>query len=295
MPTPKELLHIRQGYPLDFKIAMSQKRIREWYQYWGGEVYVAFSGGKDSTVVLHLVRSLYPDVPAVFFDTGLEYPEIKEFVRTISNVVVIKPKLSFREVVDKYGFPVVSRETAQRIYEARNTKSDKLRLARWFNKKQRVPLKWQYLIGTDIPISAFCCEIMKKRPAYKYEKETGQHPILGSRAAESSTRIQRYIKFGCNAFSASRPTSQPIAFWTNDDVITYLHSNNVPYSKIYDMGYERTGCMFCMFGVQTEPEGNTRFDRMRRTHPKIYKYCMDNLGLRPILETITKRRWDDGE
>ena len=76
-----EELKLMQNYPLWMKVEKTKQRIREWYEYYNGEVYVSFSGGKDSTVLLHLVRSIYPDVEAVFSDTGLEYPEIKEFVK----------------------------------------------------------------------------------------------------------------------------------------------------------------------------------------------------------------------
>ena len=55
-----------QSLPLSAKVVMTQQRIREWYEHWDGMVYVSFSGGKDSTVLLHLVRDMYPDVPAVF-------------------------------------------------------------------------------------------------------------------------------------------------------------------------------------------------------------------------------------
>lgn len=68
-------LKMRQALPLDIKISMTKQRIREWINEFGVDgVYVSFSGGKDSTVLLHIVREMYPDVPAVFVDTGLEYP-----------------------------------------------------------------------------------------------------------------------------------------------------------------------------------------------------------------------------
>jgi len=80
-----------QSWSLERKIQVTQTRIIDWYQTWDGAVYVSFSGGKDSTVLLDLVRRIYPDVPAVFCDTGLEYPEIRDFVKTKDNVEWIKP------------------------------------------------------------------------------------------------------------------------------------------------------------------------------------------------------------
>ena len=114
-----------QTLPLEVKILKTQQRITEWYEHWKGQVYVSFSGGKDSTVLLHLVRELYPEVPAVFVDTGLEYPEVKEFVKGFKNIETIKPKISFLEVLQKYGYPIVSKEQSQFIQQYRNAKAKK--------------------------------------------------------------------------------------------------------------------------------------------------------------------------
>ena len=109
-----------QAMPLQVKIAMTKVRIRDWVNYYGREgVYVSFSGGKDSTVLLHLVREEYPDIPAVFVDTGLEYPEIRQFVKTFDNVTWIKPKMTFKQVIEKYGYPFISKEVSECVYGAR--------------------------------------------------------------------------------------------------------------------------------------------------------------------------------
>ena len=109
-----------QSLPLEAKIRMTKYRIRQWVEYYGDDgVYVSFSGGKDSTVLLDLVRQMYPNVTAVFVDTGLEYPEIREFVKTFSNVVWLKPKKNFKQVITEYGYPFISKEVSDKVDGAR--------------------------------------------------------------------------------------------------------------------------------------------------------------------------------
>lgn len=109
-----------QSLPLSIKIRMTQERIRSWVNEFGEDgVYVSFSGGKDSTVLLHIVRSMYPNVKAVFVDTGLEYPEIRDFVKTFDNVEWLKPKMNFRQVIEKYDYPFISKEVSECVYGAR--------------------------------------------------------------------------------------------------------------------------------------------------------------------------------
>ena len=113
-------LKIRQALPLEQKVLMTKARIREWVNYYGLEgVYVSFSGGKDSTVLLHIARSIYPDMKALFVDTGLEYPEIRDFVKTFDNVDIVKPRLNFKQVIEKYGYPFISKEVAECVSGAK--------------------------------------------------------------------------------------------------------------------------------------------------------------------------------
>ena len=297
----KEELLILQGYDLDLKIMKSIARVREWVDFYGEDgVYISFSGGKDSTVLLHLVRELcgYKNIPAVFVDTGLEYPEIKEFVKLQDNITIIRPKMSFKEVLNTYGYPVVSKEQANYLDDIRNTKSEKLRLRRLEgDSKGRFKLskKWHYLIDAPFPISHKCCNIMKKNPTKSYEKSTGRKPILGTMAAESSLRKQAYLRNGCNAFESSRPISTPLGFWTESDILNYILKYNLKIATVYGdiicnedgklklTGCDRTGCVFCAFGVHAE-KGENRYQRLERTHPKLHKYCLDTLGFREVLD-----------
>jgi len=276
----------KQSLPLEIKIRMTKLRIQEWYEHCDGQVYVSFSGGKDSTVLLHIVRGMYPDVKAVFFDTGLEYPEIREFVKTIDNVDWVKPKMSFLEVIEKYGYPVVSKEIAYKVSQIRSTNSIKLKNKRLYGDKNgngKISEKWKFLIDAPFKIDSRCCDVMKIRPAKKYEKETSLHPIIGTMAQDSRMRQQKYLQNGCNGFNLNRPVCLPLSFWLEQDIWEYIKQFNVPYSKIYDMGYERTGCMWCMFGVHMEEEPN-KFQLMQDTHPQIYDYCINKLGCGKVMD-----------
>lgn len=293
-----ELIEL-QKLPLCRKIGISQARIAEWYNYWKGQVYIAFSGGKDSTVLLDLVRKLYPDVKAVFSNTGLEFPEIVEFVKTFDNVEIIRPKMPFNKVIEKYGYPVISKEQSSYIYEYRNTKSQKHKDLRLYgnNGSFKISKKWQYLIDAPFKISDKCCNVLKKEPSKKYEKETGKKPFIATMANESNLRTSNYFKYGCNAFNKTRPTSQPLSIWTEQDILEYIDIFKLPISKIYGellkdddgkyylTGEKRTGCMFCMFGCHLEKEPN-KFQRLAKTHPKIYNYCINKLNMGEVLDYV---------
>ena len=118
MPNIEQLRQM-QSLPLERKILITQTRIIEWYQKFDGQVYISFSGGKDSTVLLHIAREIYHDLPAVFVDTGLEYPEIRQFVKTFDNVTIMRPKMRFDEVIRKYGYPIISKEVSECVRQGR--------------------------------------------------------------------------------------------------------------------------------------------------------------------------------
>ena len=117
--TIQELYEL-QALPLDLKIRLTQQRIREWINHFGENgVYVSFSGGKDSTVLLEIVRGMYPNVKAMFVDIPTQYPELRDFVATYDNVDVVRPKIGFVEVCEKYGFPLISKEVSECVQGAR--------------------------------------------------------------------------------------------------------------------------------------------------------------------------------
>lgn len=458
----------KQALPLEVKILLTRERVRQWIDEYGEDgVYISFSGGKDSTVLLDLVRNRfgYKNVPAVFVDTGLEYPEIRQFVKSFDNVEWLKPKMNFKQVIAKYGYPFISKEVSECVYGARkylkkvleqinarqtdrvipygywfqrvtgtgkyqkranppsnaeilesahrggngtttiakpqnfsdidlesqkrltrgglttSTESsvDYLNIAEmivrggistsqtnehktfsdgetkglytlnartamligkyqvdWDKKKKGlIPSneqdrsqfsqeRYKFLLNAPFEISSECCKVMKKKPIKEYAHRTGRHPMTAQMAEESRLRTQKWIQNGCNGFNLKEPISNPMSFWTEQDVLQYIYENNLPICSVYgeivkadtdivgqmdfeDWGFgtgeeshifkttgcSRTGCMFCGYGCHLEKEGEGRFERMKFTHPKQYEYIMKpwnqgGLGYKEVIDWINE-------
>lgn len=292
----KQLLMEYQAMPLEAKIMMSVNRIHEFYTGYGsskgyGNCYVSFSGGKDSTVLLDLVRRLYPDVKGVFVNTGLEYPEIQSFVYKQNNIDIIRPRMSFIDVITRYGYPLISKEVAEAIRVARKIKQRgyKERTQRreeltgvgghYYSKH-----KWLPLVELPIKISGQCCNIMKKETAKHYGKNNHVFPFVGTLAEESKLRRTEWLRSGCNSFSG-KIISRPLSFWTEQDILEYIKTTGINISAVYGKiegepgnlkcsNCERTGCIYCGFGVHIE-KGKSRFQKLMELHPRGYEYCMN--------------------
>ena len=167
--------------------------------------------------------------------------------------------------------------------------------------------KYKFFLDAPFEISNKCCNVMKKNPAHNYHNKTGRNPITAQMASESRLRTQKWLQNGCNGFDLKIPTSNPMSFWTEQDILLYIKLNNLPICSVYgdvvvdyeaegnvegqlnlsdlstDMGIfdignrplkttgcNRTGCVLCGFGCHLEKEGEERFLRLKETHPKFH-------------------------
>lgn len=366
-----------QALPLSLKVSLTKSRIRQWVNEYGEDgVYVGFSGGKDSTVLLDIVRSMYPDIPAVFVNTGLEYPEIVQFVKTFDNVEIIRPEMNFKKVIEKYGYPFITKKIAMSLHQSRKylrnlaekqakekneeVSTDLIAIAentdKWempyrvslllgqyeayWDKKRKGEMpkdgrqgtaqfsqeRWKILLNAPFNVSHICCNIMKKNPLHKYQQRTGRRPMTAQMAEESQLRLHNWLENGCNGFQMKEPISNPLSFWTEQDVLKYIRENNLRIASVYGdivadeaksenvegqlrmnldgtieetecvlktTGCKRTGCMFCGFGCHLEKEGEGRFERMKETHPKLYEWIMKpwedgGLGYKDVIDWLNE-------
>lgn len=320
-PLTKEAAKSLLALDLEDKVITSYEKLDEWYIAWGGQCYVSFSGGKDSTVLAYLAARYLssfrtPPWPLnlVFVNTGLEYPEIQRFVneyadwlrrkfpRITVNLHRLRPKMNVRQVVEKYGYSIVSKEVANCVWLARKS-GNGTRMARLRgelldsdgNPSAYNCEKWGFLLDAPFLVSSECCRIMKKNTAHRYEGRENEKPIVATMADEGRQRFQKWMATGCNAFEGKRPMGKPMSFWTEQDVLRYIVGNQIPYASVYGdivvsdgendydttltdcnlhcTGCQRSGCMFCAFGAHLE-KGENRFERMKHTHPKHYEFCI---------------------
>jgi 3'-phosphoadenosine 5'-phosphosulfate sulfotransferase (PAPS reductase)/FAD synthetase len=261
-----------QAWKIEHKIEHAIEVVSS-FCYEKPDAVISFSGGKDSTVLMHLIRNVMKmDIPAVFVNTGNEYPEIVRFAtKKYGNTTMIHPKRHMKQVIEKYGFPLISKEYSKMIYELRNGSEHASRYltGRQMDGKETtfvLPKKYHYLIAAPFSCSDKCCAFLKKNPTRAFNSITGE---MGD---ESILREKMWLRTGCNSFG-QHSKSKPFSIWTQCDIWEYKRLFDVEFCDIYDdPRVMRTGCMFCGFGATFE--SISRFEIVRERYPKIYGYFL---------------------
>ena len=267
---------------LESKIIQTKYLIKQAVAEFGiDHVYISYSGGKDSSVLSHIAKEMYPNILHLFANTTNEYPETIEHIHwekeeNGTNIIIVTPKdakgnlWNFKRVVEYYGYPMFSKRisNAIRTYQHALSSQTKQNSIDYIQRNFKKYEKYK-----DLPISDKCCDKLKKEPLRRKAQQLGlQCAILGILASESYQREKDWLEYGCNVFYERKENqSRPLSFWTEEDIQEYIDSYNVRIPSLYKMGYKRNGCMYCGFGVQLEPAGKNRYQRLKETHPKQYR------------------------
>jgi len=221
---------------------------------------VAFSGGKASLVVLHMVLQYKSNIPVVFNDTGVEHPKTLEYINKIAddwglNLIITKPKMTFWQVVEKYGFPGL-----------RGSKFEKADPSRGKKNKQHPK----------------CCDILKRDPMVEAIDKYGfDLAFEGIQAAESRMRFLWVAERGQFSYNKHWHITKcyPIAFWTSEDVMKYIQKYRLPLNPIYKMGFDRTGCLPCTANIKWKQQ-------LARANPKLLNLILEKMGAPGLLKWL---------
>jgi len=273
-----KILSARQRMPLDAKVNFAKNRIRKVIDDYGlDKCVISFSGGKDSTVLSHIVLSMGYKIDHYFINTRLEYPECVKFVKewTTKNdvkLMTMTPKIRPTEIWEKFGYPFFTKEVADTLYRLRKGYTISER-----RKKTVAP----FMKYKDVPISEKCCHYLKKQPSIKFFKENDKIvTMIGTTAQESNIRRLNWIRKGCIYETRGQVVTNPIIFFTEKDIWEYIKKYKVDIAKVYAKGIRRTGCFCCGFGCHY-PDGNN-FTILKEINPVLYEQVMDKWGYREL-------------
>lgn len=230
-------------------------------KYGEDNFYLSFSGGKDSTVVHHLLDMALPNnkIPRVFSNTGIEYNAIVEFVRERERVdkrfVIIFPKQNIKAMLEKVGYPFKSKEHSQRVYEWHHGCKGRPFMNRYLEKEKfgcPDKLKYQFSDDFKLNISHKCCLELKKKPAKKYVKETGRTiRITGMMKDEGGQRTTlNCILMKDDKLVAFHPLAKVDKEWEQ----WFIEKYNIELCKLYypPYNFDRTGCKGCPFNFHLQ-------------------------------------------
>lgn len=252
------------------RLDMIRKVIKK---YGEDNFYISFSGGKDSTIVHHLVDMVIPDnqIPRVFINTGIEYLDmvkhVKELAKNDKRIVICNSGVHITKMLKKYGYPFKSKEHAHKVSTFQSSGYGKtveayIEGVKQNNKKSfiKCPKKLQYQFTNQckLKISDKCCDKLKKEVAKKYQKrEQKSIAILGTRIAEGGTRR---VHKECVVFDRNNNLKifKPINPCNDEWCDWFIEKYNIKLCKLYypPFNFKRTGCAGCPFALDLQDQLN---------------------------------------
>lgn len=249
-------LKVLRAFPLQEKVLLAS-RVLERTIAVAENVAVAFSGGRDSLVALHLTLQRCTRLKVVFVNTSVEFPETLRFVRELAE----RWRLDFHELRVERNFWELAHERGLPIGGRGNG----------FFRRELAE-------AAGVKLSNACCNQLKITPARQfYRKNNIDAQVTGLRVDESMMRRFNFADYGALRYSSDYGTltAWPLFAWSVADIQEYIALNDLPVNPLYSMGHQRVGCWSCL---QDFFKTDSRLFVLRKTHPRIYETLKRHFG-----------------
>lgn len=315
-PNPKfRVLRVSSKYLKDYtyedKIILAKSRIKEFLQELPKqEIVISFSGGKDSCVLRHLVHSVQDELKLehskLLIAAEIFHPETVKFLKSIKQAddEILPPLKSLDDIFSQDGYPIISKQLAQKISHIRNTQNHSKYMRAIFgldgNTFGCLPLKYIHFLDkrfANYKISHKCCDYIKGN--VKHDKR----PVfIGTTIQESRLRRNSWLKYGCIHYEKGKPDiCKPLSLMNEADIWRYIRENKLRISNIYNLGYNRSGCVCCGFGMSLEEElkrkgllKENRFELLYRTNKMMFYKVFNDLKMwKPLADLGISLNIDD--
>ena len=286
--------------PLPDKIKLSKEIINDFYDNVPSDkIYISSSFGKDSIVLIDLVRGEHPETPIVYINTGVEHPSCVELSHEYDNVIEIKPRKNIERIIDEHGYILpYGKDKTSAVAQVRKNIHDG-KFDTWRMRQIRGEIegnmydysKLQKVIFAPFKVSDKCCYWLKDQPIQSFERKTGkQWHYIGMTADESTHRKNSIRQLGFNTETQSRP----LGHWTTQDILQYILDNNLKLAECYGDIYsnalgqlktrlhQRNGCICCLIGSHVEKPN--KFQLLHEYDYDSWEYVIYDLGLDQVLD-----------
>jgi phosphoadenosine phosphosulfate reductase len=242
--------------PFQEKLARARQLIK---LYAHRNACVSCSFGKDSTVVLYLVRDLNPQIPVIFNNTGVEFQETLEFKEQLKrewnlNLIELKPEKSFWQIMDPKQVKIPDgSKTAKPYYYSKHTHDR-------------------------------CCYYLKEKPFKDYVKGRFNFNFTGITAMESRQRMLRACEKGMEYYHKTHGLLKvhPILYWTPDEVWRFIEENSIPVNPAYQKyKIDRIGCVPCTSHKEWR-------EQLAKVNPKMYQFIQERFFGQKLLQQEAK-------
>lgn len=276
-----------KNYTLKDKTIMAKARIKEFIEHLPNQqIMISFSGGKDSCVLRDLVYKVQDDMNIkrsnLLISAEIFHPLTSKFIAQIlsNGDEILHPIKSFESIIKEKGYPIISKQVAQKIWHIRNTRNHSKYIRAIFgldgNTFATLPLKYIHFLDkkfVNYEISHQCCNYIKGN--IKHDKR----PVfVGTTIEESRLRRNSWLKYGCIQYFNGKPdVCKPLSLFTEKDIWDYINKHHLHVSEIYKNHYQRSGCVCCGFGISLEEElkkhgklSDNRFELLYKTNKPIF-------------------------